>query len=92
MPNGDEDETIETVVEDASESDWEDEELAGLSTLPPGEEAFLQSHAGGEAMLQEVMDGVTMYVLFTHHQCPELTMFQGSELITAHVKIAFNSK
>lgn len=42
------------------ESDWEDEEVVGLSSFPPGEEAFLQSHAGGEAMLQDVMDGITM--------------------------------
>lgn len=46
-----------------AESDWEDEELAGLMTFPPGEEGFLQSHAGGEAVLQDVMDGITMSVV-----------------------------
>lgn len=27
--------------------------------LPPGDEAFLQSHAGGEAILHEILDGMT---------------------------------
>ncbi|KAJ7086900.1 hypothetical protein B0H15DRAFT_950408 [Mycena belliarum] len=36
---------------------WEDVP-AGFHTLPPGEEAFLQSHAGGEAILHQMMDGV----------------------------------
>jgi hypothetical protein len=43
-----------------NESDWEDEVQDGLRQLPPGEEGFLQSHAGGEAVLQAVMDGITL--------------------------------
>ena len=42
------------------DSDWEDEVQYGLHHLPPGEEGFLQSHAGGEAVLQAVMDGITL--------------------------------
>ncbi|KAF8164965.1 hypothetical protein B0H34DRAFT_687229 [Crassisporium funariophilum] len=42
------------------EDDWEDECIDGLRQFPPGEEAFLQSHAGGEAILQEIMDGITL--------------------------------
>ena len=42
------------------DSDWEDEVQDGLHQLPPGEEGFLQSHAGGEAVLQAVMDGITL--------------------------------
>ena len=43
-----------------NDSDWEDEVQDGLRQLPPGEEGFLQSHAGGEAVLQAVMDGITL--------------------------------
>lgn len=43
-----------------NDSDWEDEVQDGLCQLPPGEEGFLQSHAGGEAVLQAVMDGITL--------------------------------
>jgi hypothetical protein len=43
-----------------NESDWEDEVQDGLRRFPPGEEGFLQSHAGGEAVLQAVMDGITL--------------------------------
>ena len=42
------------------DSDWEDEFQDGLHQLPPGEEGFLQSHAGGEAVLQAVMDSITL--------------------------------
>ena len=43
-----------------NDSDWEDEVQDGLRQLPSGEEGFLQSHAGGEAVLQAVMDGITL--------------------------------
>jgi len=43
-----------------NDSDWEDEVQDGLCQLPPSEEGFLQSHAGGEAVLQAVMDGITL--------------------------------
>ena len=43
-----------------NDSDWEDEVQDGQHQLPPGEEGFLQSHAGGEAVLQAVMDGITL--------------------------------
>ncbi|KAF9486113.1 hypothetical protein BDN70DRAFT_235965 [Pholiota conissans] len=42
-----------------AEDDWEDEQFLGLTHLPPGEEGFLQSHAGGEAVLHEIMDGIS---------------------------------
>ena len=44
-----------------NDSDWEDEVQDGLCQLPPGEEVFLQSHAGGEDVLQAVMDGITFW-------------------------------
>ena len=43
-----------------NDSDWEDEVEHGLCQFLLGEEAFLQSHAGGEAVLQAVMDGITL--------------------------------
>jgi hypothetical protein len=46
--------------EAGNDSDWEDEVQDGLRQFPPGEEAFLQSHAGGEAVLQAVMDSITL--------------------------------
>jgi hypothetical protein len=49
-------------VEPSADNDddhWEDEEFFGLTALPPGEEGFLQSHAGGEAILQDIMDGMS---------------------------------
>ena len=49
-----------TMADADVESDWEDEVQDGLHQLPPGEEGFLQSHAGGEAILQAVMDGITL--------------------------------
>ena len=42
------------------DSDWEDEVREGLRQLPPDEKEFLQSHAGGEAVLQAIMDGITL--------------------------------
>ena len=45
--------------DEGHESDWEDEEEMGLRQPPPGEEGFLQSHAGGEAVIQQLMDGIT---------------------------------
>jgi hypothetical protein len=39
---------------------WEDVEgeNAGLYTLLPGEEGIFHSHAGGEAIFQQIIDGV----------------------------------
>ena len=48
------------MMDNKYDSDWEDEVQDGLRQLPPGEEEFLQSHAGGEAVLQAVMDGITL--------------------------------
>ena len=50
----------DVVMDVGDDSDWEDEVQDGLCQLPPGEEGFLQSHAGGEAVLQAVMDGITL--------------------------------
>ena len=50
----------DVVMDAGNDSDWEDEVQDGLRQLPPGEEGFLQSHAGGEAVLQAVMDGITL--------------------------------
>ena len=47
-----------------SDDDWEDKERAGLLTFPPGEEGFLQSHAGGEAILHDILDGMTNSCVF----------------------------
>ena len=38
---------------------WYNLEDDSLGTLPPGEEVFLQSHAGGEAVLHEILNGMT---------------------------------
>ena len=38
--------------------DWEDMEDPEFRP-PPGDEGFLQSHAGGEAILHEILDGMT---------------------------------
>lgn len=47
------------------EDDWEDEQFLGLAHLPPGEEGFLQSHAGGEAVVHDIMDSMSFsYVVF----------------------------
>ncbi|KAJ6447938.1 hypothetical protein C8R45DRAFT_850613 [Mycena sanguinolenta] len=38
---------------------WEDISLGtGIHTFPPGEEALLQSHAGGEAIMHQLMEGM----------------------------------
>lgn len=50
----------DVMMDMGDDSDWEDEVQDGLRQLPPGEEGFLQSHAGGEAVLQAVMDGITL--------------------------------
>ena len=51
----------ESRQEDAHDldSDWDDEEEIGLSTLPPGEEGFYNSHQGGEAILNNLVDDMT---------------------------------
>lgn len=38
------------------DSDWDDEEDVALSTLPPGEEGFYNSHQGGEAILSNLIE------------------------------------
>lgn len=48
------------------DDEWEDEDLenAGLYTLPPGEEGIVHSHAGGESIFQQVVDGINpQYVI-----------------------------
>jgi hypothetical protein len=50
----------DTMMDVGNNSDWEDVVQDGLHQLPPGDEGFLQSHAGGEAVLQAVMDGITL--------------------------------
>jgi hypothetical protein len=38
---------------------WEDVTSGvGIHTFPPGEEAVLQSHAGGEAIYHQLMEGM----------------------------------
>jgi hypothetical protein len=39
--------------------DWDDIDEPGLLNMPPGDEAFLQSHASGEAILHEILIGMT---------------------------------
>lgn len=50
----------DVMMDMGNDGDWEDEVQDGLRQLPPGEEGFLQSHAGGEAVLQAIMDGITL--------------------------------
>jgi hypothetical protein len=38
--------------------DWEETPGTGIHTFPPGEEAILQSHAGGEAIMHQLMEGM----------------------------------
>ncbi|KAJ6565152.1 hypothetical protein DFH09DRAFT_1314957 [Mycena vulgaris] len=45
----------------SDDSEWDsdnemDVDESGFNTFPPGEEAFLQSHAGGEAIFQQIWD------------------------------------
>lgn len=56
------------------DADWsDDDEMAvdgedGFTTLPPGEEGMLQSHAGGEAIFHQIWDkakpGYVFYFFF----------------------------
>ncbi|KAH9483797.1 hypothetical protein JR316_0003274 [Psilocybe cubensis] len=41
------------------DSDWEDEMEEGLRRPPPGEKGLLQSHAGGEAVMEDMMAALT---------------------------------
>jgi hypothetical protein len=38
---------------------WYDIDEDGLENPPPGDEAFLQSHAGGEAIVHQILNGMT---------------------------------
>jgi hypothetical protein len=41
-------------------------ENAGLYTLPPGEEGLYHSHAGGEMVFQQIIDGIEPgYIIHT---------------------------
>ncbi|KAJ7815528.1 hypothetical protein B0H14DRAFT_2603415 [Mycena olivaceomarginata] len=43
----------------AEDDGWEDAPIGtGIHTFPPGEEAILQSHAGGEAVIHQLMEGI----------------------------------
>lgn len=47
-------------MEDANPDDMVVDDFAvGDTSFPPGEEAFLQSHAGGEAILHEILEGMS---------------------------------
>lgn len=48
--------------------EWEDIDVenAGLYTLPPGEEGILRSHAGGESVFQQIVEGVNPQYLITY--------------------------
>ena len=70
-----------------SDGDWEDEERAGLLMFPPGEEGFLQSHAGGEAVLHDILDDMTNSCVFRSISCLALLTCPVSELILAQGKI-----
>ncbi|KAJ6458774.1 hypothetical protein C8R45DRAFT_1109893 [Mycena sanguinolenta] len=44
---------------------WEDVPIGtGIHTFPPGEEAVLQSHAGGEAIMHQLMEGMRPGVMY----------------------------
>jgi hypothetical protein len=53
-------------VEMVDISDWYDVDEDCPGKPPPGDEAFLQSHAGGEAILHEILDGMTPRCLSFH--------------------------
>ncbi|KAJ7506450.1 hypothetical protein B0H11DRAFT_2327591 [Mycena galericulata] len=44
-------------IGDDGDDDWEDVPT-GIHTFPPGEESVLQSHAGGEAVFHQIMEGI----------------------------------
>lgn len=53
------DSTMQVDGKGDDDGNWEDEERAGLSMFPPGEEGFLQSHASGEAILHNILNDMT---------------------------------
>jgi hypothetical protein len=62
---------------------WYDIDEDGLENPPPGDEAFLQSHAGGEAILHQILDGMT----------PRLVSFpSSSDTINAQLRILDKKK
>lgn len=59
-----EDVPMQVDVDGGSDDDWEDEERVGLMSFPPGEEGFLQSHAGGESALHDILNGMSNSFVF----------------------------
>ena len=47
---------------------WYDIDGDHPGNLPPGDEAFLQSHAGGEAILHEILEGMTSKFAFPEQE------------------------
>jgi hypothetical protein len=83
------------VMDMGNDSDWGDEVQDGLRQLPPREEGFLQSHAGGEAVLQAVMDGITLsYVhpFFPFFLCSFYPIKNGLTPVLARIEFRNMSK
>jgi hypothetical protein len=52
-------------IDNDDDADYEDLETA-YGTFPPGEEALLQSHEGGEAIFQQIFDNLKyIYLILT---------------------------
>lgn len=71
---------------------WEDDndEDVVLSVPPPGEEGFFLSHAGGEAVLQQIfMDSLSKrYAIFPSFEVNLTDICQGNGTIFEHDRIA----
>ena len=96
-PQGhDEPQDVPMEVEHAGESDddWEDEERVGLLTFPPGEEGFFQSHAGGEAVLHDILGGMTnLCIILTIFTVLHASLISPvSTLIHTHRKITSSNR
>lgn len=67
---------------------WEDEDVV-LSVPPPGEEGFFLSHAGGEAVLQQIfVDSLSKrYTIFPSFEVNLTDIRQGNGTIFEHDRI-----
>jgi hypothetical protein len=73
----------------SDDSEWDsdmemDVDESGFNTLPPGEEAFLQSHAGGEAIFQKIWDRAEHRYYMTFHSSENqlhFSIFTGEEIL-----------
>ncbi|KAJ6493883.1 hypothetical protein DFH09DRAFT_1104346 [Mycena vulgaris] len=69
-------------IDNFNDNDYEDVETA-FGTFPPGKEAFLQSHAGGKAIFQQIFDDFKKRFLMAARR-------SDSRVRREHVQIAIN--